>query len=147
MEVVQDARQGNAVIAALKGDFYLGKLASTGELGVVEDYTKREYDEERMGDGSDLVPVRWTCTFLGDSLRIVRTDSDSQLMVFTKMSSLDAQEEIGRLSRLPVKAMSSDEGWDDDEEDTRPMWQKRLDEENEREGFNRFGPPAVSGIP
>ena len=52
-----------------------------------------------------------------------------------------------RVCRLRVAALSSDEGWDDEEEDDRPLWQRRLDEENERDGFNRFGPPAVSGIP
>jgi len=148
VEVVSDARQGSAVIAALKGDFYLGKLAKTGTLGVVEDYTRREYDDERMGDGSDLSSLTWTCSYLGDGLRIVTTDGDEpRTMLFTKMETLDAQEEIGRLSRLPVIAMGSDEGYGEDEDDDRPMWQRRLDEENEREGFNRFGPPAVSGIP
>jgi len=148
VEVVSDARAGKSVLASLKGDFYLGTLATTGVLGVVEDYTRREYDDERMGDGSDLVPLRWSCVYCGDGLRIVRTDGDdSRLMIFAKGEALDVQEEMGRLSRLPVTAVASDEGWDGDEEDTRPLWQRRLDEENEREGFNRFGPPAVSGIP
>ena len=63
---------------ALKGDFYLGTLASTGRLGVVEDYTRCELDEERVGDGSELVPTRWTCTYLGEGLRLARTDGAAE---------------------------------------------------------------------
>ena len=31
----------------MQGDFYVGKLAGSGVLGVVEDYTKLEYDSKR----------------------------------------------------------------------------------------------------
>ena len=43
-QVVSDHLEGRSVVAALKGDFYVGKLESTKKLGVAEDYTKKEYD-------------------------------------------------------------------------------------------------------
>ena len=67
------------------------------------------------------------------------------LRIFAALDPLDAQEQIDTLKRRPVQRVSLED--DDEEEDDRPLWQRRLDEENAREGFDRFGPPAVSGIP
>ena len=48
VEVVSDARAGRSVVSALKGDFLTGKLASTGSVGVVEDFMFLEYDNQRQ---------------------------------------------------------------------------------------------------
>ena len=144
VEVVSDHREGRSVVGALKGDFYVGKLASTGTLGVVEDWTRKEYNDERASDGSDLTPGRWSVTYLDSTLRVARTEG-GELMVFGKMAPGPAQAEIGALRDAPVAVIAEDEM--EEEEDDRPLWQRRLDEERAAEGFDRFGPPGGSSIP
>ena len=61
--MVSDRRAGRCVLGTLKGDFYLGKLAATGKVGVVEDWTKREYDDQSQG-WEDLDPLRWSCVHI-----------------------------------------------------------------------------------
>ena len=48
-----------------------------------------------------------------------------------------------------VAVIAAEEGdGEEEEEDDRPLWQRRLDEENERDGgWDRFGPPGGSSIP
>jgi len=140
VEVVSDHRVGRSVVGAIKGDFFVGKLATTGEFGVVEDHVKKEYDDEAC-DGSSLEPVRWSCVYLDETLRVIRTDSGA-LLVFEKVDGSLVNSEIERLVDLPVAQLAIEE---EDEDDDRPLWQRRLDEENARE--NRFGPPAESSIP
>jgi hypothetical protein len=145
VEVVADHRQGRSVTAVLKGDVYCGKLASTGELGVVEDYTKLEYGEERQGDGTQLEPVRWSCTYLGAKLRVARTD-DGGVRVYTRADGSAAQDEMTRLLAEPVEMIADEDEMADDEIDDRPLWQRRLEEEQRRDGTDRFGPQG-SDIP
>ena len=60
-----------------------------------------------------------------------------------------AQAEIGRLVELPVAVVSTGsgaaEGAEEEEEDDRPLWQRRLEEEQRKDG-DRFGPQG-SDIP
>mmetsp|Transcript_69284 Transcript_69284/g.184444 ORF Transcript_69284/g.184444 Transcript_69284/m.184444 type:complete len:149 (+) Transcript_69284:525-971(+) len=135
VEVVSDAKVGRSAIAALKGDFYVGKLAGSGLVGVVEEYTKLELDEIRQTD--ELSPFRWTCAYASDTLRVCRveaTDSaPEELYVFTKEeSAAAAQDEIGRLMAAPVQVVAGLDDDDEDEvEDDRPLWQRRLDAESD----------------
>lgn len=144
VEVVADSRAGRAVTSAHKGDFYIGKLASTSALGVIEDYTRAEYDGEGSG-AADLAPRRWSCAYLSDALRVIRRE-DGGMQVYTKADAAAAQQDIASLLAAPVEVVvDSDE--DEDDDDDRPLWQRRLDEENKRDGSsNRFG-PQQSGIP
>ena len=64
---------GRSAIAALKGDFYVGKLAGGGgTVGVVEEYTKLELDTIRQNEALD--GMRWTCVFTSEALRICRVE-------------------------------------------------------------------------
>ena len=74
VEVLADARKGKAVVGSLAGDFYVGKLADSGLVGVVEEYYKYEIDDDKQF-GVELVPMRWTCVHQSDSLRICRREA------------------------------------------------------------------------
>ena len=143
-QVVADLRNGYSGLGALKGDFYVGKLASTGSLGIVEDYTRKEFDDERRGDQGQIEPLRWSCAYMSDTLRVIRTDA-GVMHVYGKMDSSTAMAEIDALKTAPVAIMAIED--DEEEEDDRPLWQKRLDEESRSEGWDRFGPPGQSSIP
>ena len=143
-QVVADLRNGYSGLGALKGDFYVGKLASTGSLGIVEDYTRKEFDDERRGDQGQIEPLRWSCAYMSDTLRVIRTDA-GVMQVYGKMDSSTAMAEIDALKTAPVAIMAIED--DEEEEDDRPLWQKRLDEESRSEGWDRFGPPGQSSIP
>jgi len=144
VEVVADRRAGRAVTSAHKGDFYVGKLASTSALGVIEDYTRAEYDGESSG-AADLAPKRWSCAYLSDALRVIRNE-DGGVQMYTKADATAAQQDIAALLAAPVEiADESDD--EEDADDDRPLWQRRLDEENKKDGsYDRFG-PQQSGIP
>ena len=140
IEVVADSKQGASGVGTLRGDFYIGTLASSGKLGVVEDYIFRELDDNRQGDGADHA-TRWSIAYLDSTMRIVRTE-EGMLMVFGKMDGGAAQAEIEALKTAPVAIIEG--GEEEEEEDDRPMWQRRLDDENANN--DRFGPPG-SDIP
>jgi len=141
VEVVADNRAGSAGVGTLRGDFYVGTLASTGKLGVVEDYIFREYDDVRQGDGA-AHGSRWAIAYLDAGLRIARTE-EGALMIFGKMGGAAAQAEIDALRAAPVAIVEGEE--EEQEDDDRPLWQRRLDAENP--SFDRFGPPGESDIP
>ena len=143
VEVVSDNRVGRAILATMSGDFFVGKLQSTGELGVVDDYTKLEFDEMRQGDGTDLVPTRWSSTYLSPTLRVARTESDA-VLVYEKCDIAAAQDTIATLLATEVEQIEDMDGTADEEEDDRPIWQRRLDAEKDQ--YERFG-PTTSDIP
>ena len=66
-------------------------------------------------------------------------------MLYRKMDGQVAQAEIAALVATPVATVEA--GEDEEEEDDRPLWQRRLDEENANSGYDRFGPPGESSIP
>lgn len=145
MEVIADGRKGEACVAALKGEFYTGKLASTGKVGVVEDYTKLEVGGATAGNVGQFEPWRWNCAYLGPKVRISRPEEGS-VLVYAKSDAGTAQAEIGRLVELPVAVVAGDEDeGEEEEEDDRPLWQRRLEEEQRKDG-DRFGPQG-SDIP
>jgi hypothetical protein len=145
VEVVSDHLEGKSVVAALKGDFEVGKLASTKKLGVNEFYTRKELDGERM-ETKDFSNMNWSCAFMDDHLRVLRTEQGETMVLGKMESAAAAQKEIGELMSAPVKRL---EGMHDadayDKDDDRPLWQKRLDQEERESGYNRFGPPDLSG--
>jgi len=139
VEVVSDARLGASAVAANKGDFHLGKLSSTGTLGVVEDYHRLEIDGESQSGASLPAPLRWGIASLSPELRVTR-EEDGSLCVFERLSPADAQAEIARLMALPVQAAVKLDGFGAaDPDDDRPLWQRRLDAERQEE--------AMSSIP
>jgi len=144
VEVVADARERSSSIGALKGDFYLGKLADTGALGVVEEYRRREFDGQRDLDAS-LAPVKWSPLFLSESLRICRVEGDEgvpdSICVYGKQDATTAQGEIATLLAAPVTVEVDDEAEEAEVIDTRPIWQQRLDKDR----FDDVG--AGSDIP
>jgi len=124
VEVVADGEAGKALLAAAKGDYYLGTLASSGALGVVEDHTRVEYDGAARFEAQPP-PCRWSAAFVGDTLRVSREENGA-LSVYAKTENGAVQEEIAKLLATPiaVEDEAGGQGVDD-----RPMWQKRLDEE------------------
>ena len=67
------------------------------------------------------------------------------LQVYGKMESSEALAEIDALKTAPVAIIQLED--EEEEEDDRPLWQKRLDDEARNEGWDRFGPPGQSSIP
>jgi len=133
VEVISDSKVGRSAIAALKGDFYVGKLAGSGLVGVVEEYTKLELDNIRQNE--ELDAFRWTCVYLDDELRVCRVEkteeTEEALYVFQKEESQAAQNEIARLMELPVDLVEGVDEEEEEEEDDRPLWQRRLDAERD----------------
>lgn len=147
VEVVSNRVEGRSAVAALKGDFYVGKLQGSGSLGVVEDYTRIEWAGDSRYD-SEIEPERWTVGFLSPTLRVCKLEG-GLTRVYAKLTSEEAQKEIARLLALPVEKMKKKKAADeDDKDDDRPLWQKRLDAENGgRRGHNYDGPSINSDIP
>lgn len=149
VEVVQNRAEGRSAIAALKGDFYVGKLTAGG-IGVVEDYTRIEYAGDSRYD-SDIEPERWSCAFISPTLRVCRLEGGAT-RVYARVDAKEAQGEIGRLLAQKVEALKADANdGQDDVEDDRPLWQRRLDDEAGRSrgqrGHNFDGPSITSDIP
>jgi len=156
-EVLLDSKEGLLSASHLKGGFSMGSLSS-GALDVVEYYTKR-------GDADDdsLAPNRWSCSYLSETLRVCRNANGSR-RVYTRVEDAEALEEMSRLGSLAVSidpamvaAFKAEEeakakakaGADDDEDDpndTRPMWQKRIDK---ADGIKRTknGTPIINHGP
>ena len=150
VEVIENRVEGRSAIAALKGNFYVGKLAGSDAIGVVEDYTRIEYAGDSRYD-SGIEPERWSCTFISPTMRVCRLEG-GKTRVYARVDAKEAQIEIGRLLAQKVEAIKADEdGEQKDVEDDRPLWQKRLDEEDGRsrgKKGNRFdGPSITSDIP
>jgi hypothetical protein len=150
VEVIENKCEGRSAIAALKGNFYVGKLAGSDAIGVVEDYTRIEYAGDSRYDSS-IEPERWSCAFISPAMRVCRLEG-GKTRVYARVDAKEAQIEIGRLLAQKVEAIKADEdGEQKDVEDDRPLWQKRLDEEDGRsrgKKGNRFdGPSITSDIP
>ena len=115
VEVVSDNKVGRAILATMSGDFFVGKLQSTGELGVVDDYTKRvRRDASRRWHGP--VPTRWSSTYLSPTLRVARTETDA-VLVYEKCDPAAAQDTIATLLATEVEQIEDMDGTADDEED------------------------------
>jgi len=149
IEVVGDSIVGRSAISALKGDF-----AITDSAGgkVHEVYKRREYDGAMEYDA--LPNPHWSTTYLSPSMRVSKEEGGA-VCVFAKASAEEAQEEIGRLLEASFGSDGSvadsegeDGGEGDDLEDDRPLWQRRLDDENgikrTKNGtpINEWGPPT-----
>jgi len=150
VEVVSNRAEGRCAIASLKGDFYVGKLQGSSDIGVVEDYTRIEYAGDSRYDAT-IEPERWTCAFLSPALRVCRLEG-GLTRIYAKVGTQEAQAEIGRLLKTKVDELDDgDDADDDSKDDDRPLWQKRLDEEDGRtpgERGNRFDGPSIhSDIP
>mmetsp|Transcript_51301 Transcript_51301/g.133254 ORF Transcript_51301/g.133254 Transcript_51301/m.133254 type:complete len:289 (+) Transcript_51301:40-906(+) len=149
VEVISNRAEGRAAIASLKGDFYVGRLQGGSEIGVVEEYMRIEYAGDSRYDAS-IEPERWTCALLSPSLRVCRLEG-GLTRVYAKVEATAAQAEIARLMATKVEATDDADGGEDEDDpnDERPLWQKRLDKEAGRgpgERGNRFG-PIQSDIP
>lgn len=138
-EVAIDTKDGSTFSATVEGGFAVGSLSSSG-LDVVEYYSAR-----RPADGytSSLAPNSWSCVYISDTLRSCKM-SDGSRRVYAKVDADAAAAEIARLSGLTAavdsdmvmawkleeaakaRAKSPDEE-EDDPDDNRPAWQKRID--------------------
>jgi len=159
-EVFNNARDGVASQATLKGGFYVGPMGHTS-LGFSETYTRLEVDGAATGEGSPLINS-WDCTFLSDTLRVCRAQSGA-MRVYEKVEADAANAELSSLRNAAVTidpaiaeaeaeaaAAAAELGDDeDDPNDTRPEWQKRIDK---ADGIKRtkngtpiinYGPPTA----
>ena len=166
IEVIHNVKDGVAMAAELKGGWYVGPLADV-PLGVLETYGVRELN----GAPIDVeARNRWTCTYLGDEVRVCRSE-DGGVRAYERIDDADAAakalreegvevdaaavaafEEEQRLREEALEA-AADTPPEDDPNDDRPLWQKRLDDEAKKEGryvgrtkdgtpINNWGPIA-----
>lgn len=163
-EVVVDAKEGSASLATLKGGFQVLPPGANSELGVVEYYSRRERDGAVESAEAEVVaPNRWACTFLSATFRVCRM-ANGKLRVYEKVSADEAAAELQRLQaqdvavdadavaaweeeqRLAREAAAADDEDEDDPNDTRPMWQKRIDK---ADGIKRTknGTPIINHGP
>jgi len=159
-EVVVDAKEGSASIAMLKGGFQVLPPGTNKELGVVEYYSRRERDGTVDAESDVVPPNRWACTFLSSDFRVCKLAS-GKLRVYEKVSADEAAAELQRLQAQTVEvdaeavaaweeeqrlASASADDDEDDPNDTRPMWQKRIDK---ADGIKRTknGTPIINHGP
>lgn len=114
VEVVANSNIGASKTAALKGSW---QLDAADAAGAIESYDRLEYDGAPSFQ-EEPIEARWVCTYLSDSMRIVRMapspagaqqelgaptrDGAAEWRVYSKMDPWKAQEEIGRLLERPV---------------------------------------------
>lgn len=151
-EVVANAKDGAVRFASIKGGFTINDA-----LGVIESYTFREFAGAEQPDG--LLFNRWSCNFLSDTLRVCKSD-DGAIRVYEKLADEAAAKAhiatlLGETVDVdPEKVWAEDEVANDEPEDdpndTRPAWQKRIDEADgikrtaNGTPINNFGPPPSS---
>ena len=155
-EVVRNAKAGTMSVVAVRGGFQVGANSLLGsDLGVVEYYTRRDLDGAET-EVDDVAPNRWACAFVSDTLRICKLES-GKVRVYGKVKASAMQEQLERLKAVEVEVDPEAE-WpedavaevaDDDEDDpndTRPMWQKRIDK---ADGIKRTanGTPIINHGP
>ena len=162
-EVIIDVKEGTSSVATVKGGFRVDPPseddAGDGTQAMVTEYYSKRGSEET----TDVPPNDWGCAFVSDELRICRLP-DGTRRTYAKVDAAQAQAEVARLRSLKVerdaaaaahyeadqmlrKALMNAEP-EDDPNDDRPLWQKRLDEEAERDGrYNgaKGLPPVVGG--
>jgi len=122
VEVVSDSKEGRALVSVGKGDFRVSRIASTGELGVLEGFHKVEVDGQGQPASRMPAPLRWSPAFLDPSLRISR-EADGTFSVYSKVESADTQAAIARLRETPVELEEGEE----EEVDDRPRWDRPSD--------------------
>jgi len=144
-EVVADTKAGSSSTAKVKGRF---EVVGAGD--VVESYSRREVGGA-VQDGARL-SNSWTCVHVGDTLRVCRL-ADGGLRVYDRVEVAEAEAAISKLSAEPVKldpAAALEDIVEEVEEeeviDTRPAWQKRIDE---ADGIKRTanGTPIITHGP
>jgi len=164
-EVIINVKEGSSAVATVKGGFRVDPPsdddASDGTQAMVTEYYSKRGAEET----TDVPPNDWGCAFVSDELRICRLP-DGGRRTYAKVDPAQAQAEVARLRALAVerdaaaashfeamealrKAMMNTEP-EEDPNDDRPIWQKRLDEEAKRDGrYNgaQGKPPPTSGGP
>ena len=84
--------------------------------------------------------------FESEKNRFTILDAPGHKNYVPNMISGAAQADIQALLDAPVEELPLDEEEAEEEEDDRPLWQRRLDAEKE-DGYDRFGPPGSSDIP
>jgi len=131
VEVVSDAREGRAAVAAGKGEFHVGKDGS-GVLGVMEGFHKLEVDGELLR-ATLPSPVRWSPAFLDQGFRISK-EEDGTFSVYSKVEPAETQAAIARLAETPVEVVQEEGA---DAVDDRPIWQQRY--ESDRWGETEAG--------
>jgi len=163
-EVISDVFKGKTTLAALKGGYYVGELA-TLPLGVLETYSRRELDGTSTGDAD--IRNRWTCTYVSETIRVCKADDDGSYRVYDKLDDAALNDGIAalRAKEVPIdeemlqawqdeqarkaeelKAKQQELDPEDDPNDTRPMWQKRIDK---ADGIKRTanGTPIINHGP
>ena len=126
VEVVRDYNLQSNAVAALKGDFVIEGAS------IREDYGWMEFGGQKQFDTTPS-PRTLKCTYLSPTMRVARTD-DGAAWVYAKAESDACMTEIGELIEEPV-LLDDGEG-NLEEVDDRPLWQKRIDEENARAGHD-----------
>jgi len=154
IEVIANAKEGTATWASVKGGFTVSP-----DLSVVESYTRREHGSVVE---SELLPAAtngWTCSFLSPTLRISRA-ADGSMRVYEKVDAKAAQEEVRQLlkTQVAIDEVAAAEDVvqqveevdpEDDPNDDRPLWQKRIDKADgvKRTAagtpINNWGPPTA----
>jgi len=142
-EVAINIVDGKSVASSLYGGFTLGALSS-GKLDVVEYYANRAEGGAQLTADDGIAPNSWTCAHVGPTFRVCKL-VDGSSRVYVRVDEEEAKAEMSRLAGLDVavdkaakvaweleqaaKAKKSEEP-EDDPNDTRPIWQKRIDKED-----------------
>ena len=162
-EVISDVFKGSTTLAALKGGYYVGELSSM-PLGVLETYTRRELEGTSVGDGE--LRNGWACTYVTETIRVCKADNGSY-RVYDKVDDAALHDGVAslRAKEIPIDqemltawqeetARKAEElkkqqeflDPEDDPNDTRPLWQKRIDK---ADGIKRTanGTPIINHGP
>ena len=94
VELIGNGMLGRHELGALKGEF-----AVRGTT-VEESYPRLEFANTPNFDEGPTAQ-QWTCTYLGDRLRICRL-GDESLRVYERQDAQEAQREIARMLEVPV---------------------------------------------
>jgi len=155
VEVIADAKQGSATRASVKGGFTVSP-----DLSVVESYTRREHGSLLEPELLPAASNGWVPTFLGPSIRVSRA-ADGSMRVYEKVEAAAAETAIRELLKTSVAVDPNAAAEDvveepaeidpeDDPNDDRPAWQKRIDKADgiKRTAagtpINNWGPPPAS---
>jgi len=166
-ELVINVKNGTSEVVTVQGGFQVEAAEAEGEAAqVTEYYLKRETDGVSEAE-PEVASNVWGCAFTSPGLRICRL-ADGSRRTYAKVDADAAQAELTRLRALDVRVdPAAVAEWDaqqrrlkelakpkkpllcvDDPNDTRPLWEKKQDDEARRGGGrfskgNQFGP--ISG--
>jgi len=163
-EVAIQLVEGSSSTSHVYGGFTVGALSGGGTLDVVEYYSSKAAKAgEEPAVVDTIAPNSWTCTHVGPMFRVCKL-LDGSTRVYVRVEEEEAVAEMSRLGGLDVavdakakaawdaeqaakaKAKAANGEEEDDPNDNRPAWQKRIDK---ADGIKRTknGTPIINHGP